>query len=326
MSNQLVKISIIIPAYNASSYIIDTLDSIYKSISNSFEIIIVDDKSQDRTLNVISDFSKNKNNLRVIEKDINEGPGVARDLGLKYAQGEYTLFFDSDDLMLKNAIDEIVNYMDIHDLDVSIGKYNILYGPEKENIAMWEKDREIYNYIQNNVGNILDPKIYPKLLTLINYPWTKICKTQYLIKNNVTFGSLRLHEDILPHWTILMNSNKIHISEKVICNYILDPSGNNMTNNSSGLRIQCLNAIQQLYDLIKSNDIYKPFESVFWYFSADVIGWAYGIISDEYKKKFHETARDIFLNISFEQLQKIYHLNEYFYNNICEFIINKEGI
>ncbi|WP_455844825.1 glycosyltransferase family 2 protein [Pantoea agglomerans] len=326
MSNHTKRISIIIPAYNAGSYITNTLDSIYNSITHSFEIIIVDDKSKDSTLEVISEYSKNKDNIKVIEKNTNEGPGVARDLGLKYAQGDYTLFFDSDDLMHECSVDKIINFMDVHNLDVSIAKYNILYGAEKENIAMWDKDREIYDYIHKNIGNIIDPKIYPKLLTLINYPWTKICKTQYLIKNKVSFGSLRLHEDILPHWTILMNSNKVHVSEEIICDYILDPTGNNMTNNSSKLRIQCLDAIHQVHCLIKNNHKYKDFEFVFWSFSADVIGWAYGIISEEFKKSFHKTAKEFFLNMSFEQLQNIYHSNEYFHNSVCKFIINKEGI
>lgn len=87
-----VKISIVIPVYNASKYIECTLNHIKKSIASSFEIILVDDYSSDDTVNKILACTKNDENVKLITLKNNGGPGIARDVGLSNASGEILSF------------------------------------------------------------------------------------------------------------------------------------------------------------------------------------------------------------------------------------------
>ncbi|AFJ46557.1 putative glycosyltransferase [Shimwellia blattae DSM 4481 = NBRC 105725] len=323
MASQEVKLSIIIPAYNASKSIGRTLLSFSSAITCSYEVIIVDDCSTDNTVEVISNYAELHQNIHVISLPVNSGPGVARDEGLKHAIGEYILFFDSDDLMRRNAVDRTIAFLDKNNIDVAVLRYAIMFGKEKKDIGMWERDSQIYMEVQNKFGLIFEPAKFPYFLTVTNYPWTKICRADFLRSNNIEFGRLRLHEDILPHWMILMNAKKIYVSTDVICDYIFDPDGGNITNNKSALRLQCVDAANVLYSTLQSKPIYKPYLFEFWKFAACLLDWAKDVIDTSYKQQLLSSIQNIFLKISFEELQRIYHTDKDTYSVIYKFILNK---
>ncbi len=93
----MVLISIVIPSYNRSSYLKTTIVSILDQPYSNFEIIVIDDGSTDNTVEVIQKLNDKRIRYFKIE---NSERGAARNVGLKYALGEYVNFFDSDDLYL----------------------------------------------------------------------------------------------------------------------------------------------------------------------------------------------------------------------------------
>lgn len=112
------KISFIIPAYNASYTILQTLESIYALplSHDDFEVIVVDDCSTDDTRDVLAVYQQTHSNLVVLHQPINQRQGAARNRGVDDAHGEYVLFVDSDDMVgcgvcdalncaLKNSLD-----------------------------------------------------------------------------------------------------------------------------------------------------------------------------------------------------------------------------
>ena len=89
------KVSIIMPAYNASRYVFEAVSSVLNQSYRNFEIIVVDDGSVDETPEVLESFGER---IRVIRQH-NQGPSAARNNGLQVADGSYVLFLDSDDLL-----------------------------------------------------------------------------------------------------------------------------------------------------------------------------------------------------------------------------------
>ena len=89
--------SIIIPVYNVESYIKDTVKSITESDFDDFEIILVNDGSKDKSGEICRSLSDRDIRIKYIEKE-NGGVASARNMGLSYAEGEYLLFLDSDDM------------------------------------------------------------------------------------------------------------------------------------------------------------------------------------------------------------------------------------
>jgi glycosyltransferase involved in cell wall biosynthesis len=100
-------ISIIIPTYNASSFMPNLLDSIFNQAVADMEVIIVDDCSTDDTVEVVS-----KHPVRVIRMEKNGGPARARNRGVQEAKGDIIFFLDSDVVVLDGTIQEVKNYFE----------------------------------------------------------------------------------------------------------------------------------------------------------------------------------------------------------------------
>lgn len=102
-----MKISIIIPIYNMEQYVADALDSILIQTLKDVEIICIDDGSTDDSLLILKDYSKKYENIVVLRQK-NSGSGVARNLGITIASGEYVCFLDADDFY---ASDDVLEYL-----------------------------------------------------------------------------------------------------------------------------------------------------------------------------------------------------------------------
>ncbi|MDH7476660.1 MAG: glycosyltransferase family 2 protein [Microgenomates group bacterium] len=106
-------LSIIIVSYNTKKLTLACLASIYRSLKNSslnYEIIVVDNNSQDGTINELKKFKKNQSNLKLIINEDNLGFAKANNLAVKEALGEYLLFLNSDIIVLNRAIEKLFNF------------------------------------------------------------------------------------------------------------------------------------------------------------------------------------------------------------------------
>lgn len=122
-----LKISVIIPAYNAEKYLAKTLDSVVSQTLplSEYEIIIVNDGSSDHTEDILNKYSNLYSNIIVINKE-NGGPSSARNAGLDIAHGEYIYFFDADDLLINTALENLFSRAQEENADLVIGKYDVL--------------------------------------------------------------------------------------------------------------------------------------------------------------------------------------------------------
>lgn len=116
MSNQSIKVSVIIPAYNVELYVESALLSIMNQSLRDIEIIVVNDGSTDGTLDIIEKLSMTDSRIRVISTP-NQGLSVARNTGLYSAVGEYVYFFDSDDLLEDRALEICYDKCKLNELD-----------------------------------------------------------------------------------------------------------------------------------------------------------------------------------------------------------------
>ena len=102
------KVSIIIPTYNREEFITETINSVLNQTYKDFEIIVVDDGSTDNTKQKLEPF---KSRIKLIEQK-NSERAVARNNGVKNSSGEYIAFLDSDDLWIKNKLENQTNFLD----------------------------------------------------------------------------------------------------------------------------------------------------------------------------------------------------------------------
>lgn len=111
MSLQEPLISIITPLYNAANYIEQTLNSVLTQTLDNWELILIDDKSTDNTIELIEPYIVKDNRIKLIALDDNSGAAVARNTGIQAAKGRYIAFLDGDDLWLPEKLEKQLYFM-----------------------------------------------------------------------------------------------------------------------------------------------------------------------------------------------------------------------
>lgn len=114
------RVSIIIPVYNVEPYIEECLHSVYEQTTDTeIECLIVDDKGNDNSIHIAEAFvathnDKAKTKFKIIYRDTNGGLSAARNTGIKAAKGDYLYFLDSDDTIVPQCIETLLNIADKH--------------------------------------------------------------------------------------------------------------------------------------------------------------------------------------------------------------------
>jgi len=107
-----MKVSVIIPNYNASGVIAQTLDSLLSQTYTNWEALIVDDCSTDNSVEIIKSYAQKDKRIKLIQCNANNrGPAIPRNMGIAAAQGDYIAFLDSDDLWLPEKLEIQMNFM-----------------------------------------------------------------------------------------------------------------------------------------------------------------------------------------------------------------------
>ncbi len=103
------KVSVIIPVYKVDKYIAATVQSVLEQTYTNFELLLIDDGSPDRSIEICQQFTDPR--ITIIRQE-NRGVAAARNTGIRYAQGEYLAFLDADDLWLKEKLAKHVEHLD----------------------------------------------------------------------------------------------------------------------------------------------------------------------------------------------------------------------
>ena len=106
----IMTVTIVLPAYNASEYLTETINSVLSQTYADFELLVIDDGSTDNTRDIVNDFCQRDSRIRLISQK-NQGVSVARNNGIKMARGEYIAFLDSDDLWVPDKLAKHVEHL-----------------------------------------------------------------------------------------------------------------------------------------------------------------------------------------------------------------------
>lgn len=200
----MLKISVIIPAYNTQLYLDECLNSVINQTYKDIEIICIDDNSEDSSIDIIRAYKKKDTRISIVELNQNSGPGHARNQGLNVATGDYTVFLDSDD------------YLDIHILDIAVASGKLLdvdilvFNGEAFDHKTSRIHSKKYHYLEERFFK--DKYIEDRyLLHLADFhsPCMKIFKTSFLRKNNILFPVAIIGEDVEFWMRCMLNMDKI---------------------------------------------------------------------------------------------------------------------
>jgi len=210
-------LSIIVPVYNGEVYIEKCLISLLNQNLNNYEIILIDDGSTDKTIEIIAKYAEKYDIISTIRQE-NQGQGAARNVGISNAKGKYIMFVDSDDYVETNSISVLIHRMITEDLDLLCGNYNKV--DINGNLLKKTDVEEIINY----TTDIINPDEF-----LLNY-WGFHCyivlfifKISVIQNSNFTFKPKIYLED--SEWLpkIISCAKKISMIDFCFYNYVQTP-------------------------------------------------------------------------------------------------------
>lgn len=193
--NKTPKLSIVMPVYNTSEYLAESIDSVLNQTFSDFELILVDDGSTDNSLEICRRYEKLDSRITVVTQK-NQGPGATRNNGIKHASAELMMFLDSDDTAAPDMLEKAVEVMDEKNPDLLLFGYEEVFyfesGKEKS------RNRCIPGRLDLNTADECRAK-YCKLVfdAMLNQPWNKVYKKSIINSNNVRFPDVRRTQDAI---------------------------------------------------------------------------------------------------------------------------------
>lgn len=119
-------VSIVTPCYNAEKYIEETIQSVIQQQYKNWEMIIVDDISQDNTIQIIQKYTKIDTRIKLFILDKKGGASLARNKAIKEANGKYIAFLDADDLWKKEKLNKQIYFMEKNNCNFSYHNYELI--------------------------------------------------------------------------------------------------------------------------------------------------------------------------------------------------------
>lgn len=227
-------ISIIMPNYNGERFIKDSIDTILNQTYKNWELLIVDDCSKDKSIEIIK---KNYNDKRIklIKLYENKGSAYARNKALRQAQGRYIAFLDSDDLWLNNFLEEQMKFLKANKASLVYCSYYMIDENNKEILNPYiVKDKVSYKdilkflpigmltslydtkqigkyYFEESLGSIRDDYVYwLKILKNIDFGYAnpEILAKYRIHKNGITKKKYKM---ILPQFKVYYKIERLGI-------------------------------------------------------------------------------------------------------------------
>lgn len=200
-----VKVSVIVPVYNAEKYIKESLESIAGQSFRDFELILVNDGSTDDSLHVMQEFYDMIPNMVLVSQS-NSGVSVARNNGIKLAKGEYVCFVDADDILHKDYLKILYNTACVG-ADIVFCEYGVFYNTNRICTDSQETGeiQELYHKHQKETFD------YVMEIGFGTSPCIKMYKLELIKKNNIFFDEKSSYgEDMFFNWKVFLISSSVY--------------------------------------------------------------------------------------------------------------------
>ena len=177
------KVSIIMPVYNTGEFLNRCLDSIFRQTYKNFELICVDDKSTDNSVDIIENYVDKHQNIKVIKINEHKGQSFCKNIALQQVTGDYISFIDSDDFVSDNFIETMVNLAVQNNADIIMS--DLLF-----------EDRYTNQYYSTLETEGIYQTLYDKLTIIKNGSCCdKLFSLHIINKNEITFPTGLFYED-----------------------------------------------------------------------------------------------------------------------------------
>ncbi|WP_370851722.1 glycosyltransferase [Megasphaera elsdenii] len=316
--NEKALLSVIVPMYNVEKYLKTCIDSIEKQTYSPIEIILVDDGSIDRTLQIAYELSEQFDNIKVFSQE-NQGQGKARNTGLSHAKGDLIAFIDSDDFIEPDMMADLAAYVMNQNLDFAECSYQDVY---------CEKNKKSYVYFSNVPANeVMTGREFFEHHPILS-PCNRVYCHQFLKGFHFQFTENRFAEDVYDISNIMLHAKRAMRIDRCYYYYRRDNFGSTRNNKDVAHKIKL--GCDKLFIAAKLNRLRKEL-NVHGYISNLIVRNILGAICTPNMFKVYEYRKAVFFACKEHNIGRVVQQNislkitlTLFFVFINKFIFNKD--
>lgn len=268
----MLKVSIIIPVYNASDSIRKMLDSILAQTLNEFEVLMINDGSTDESGRILEEYSAKDKRFKVFHK-LNEGVAMARQMGVDNAKGEFCIHADADDWMDSTMLEELYTEAKAKDADVVVTDYFVCSKQGETVCKQQPSDLSPEHVLQD----MFDNKLFGAL-------WHKLVRTDLYRKYNAKFFKGINHCEDLLIWVQLLQHLEVKVSylPKAYYHYVVNDNSitRHFTHETYEMRLRFRDKLKELLVVPNAKEIIEKVS-----FGIFTEGFIYDVLSSEEMEK-----------------------------------------
>jgi len=217
-------VSVVMPSFNVGAYIADAIESVRRQTYSNFELIVVDDGSEDSTLQIIEQYSLRDKRISLIRQD-HLGPGAARNVALKLAKGEFLSFVDADDIIEPRFLERMVQSLVDNNNDLAVCNVWRLRNGRYYEAELFQKAKLVASNstsIRQHAALIWDTVV-----------WNKVYRLNFYLEKIGFFSENILYEDMHPASLAHVRAKSISMIEDRLYVWRVRSEQNSITQNKA---------------------------------------------------------------------------------------------
>ncbi len=245
--------SIIVPVYNVEKEIRDCLDSIKNQTFGDFEVLCVDDRGKDSSMDIVREYANADSRFKILTQEENKGVSAARNAGLDAATGDVIMFVDSDDWIELNALEVLNNKLSKTKCDiVMFNNYNVKPDGSKK---LQDEDKEGDRTIKINDD---------ELTLFVGVCWNRVFRKSLIDRLNARFPVGLIVEDSDFTFKVCSQVDSILVIDDPLYDYRLEREGSYTTADNVQERIvDELEVLKNTYRYARDNGYDKKYRKYF---------------------------------------------------------------
>lgn len=302
----MVKVSVIIPVYNAEKYLRECLDSIKNQTLKDIEIICIDDGSTDNSLKILNEYSEDDKRFKIYTQK-NMGQGATRNRALKYINGKYFSFMDADDILELNTLETTYNKCEEEQLDMVMYKLINYDDDKKEYYKTPLYDMYVVRKkIESRVFDYKDLK--ERIFNVSVTPVNKLYNTEFVLNSKTTFPEGIFFEDNIFSWKLIFLAKRIYFINEYF--YIRRVHTNSVIGGGSEKWLDAIEIYNQVWSLFKEFGEFENYKEKLYNNKVIFALYRFDNIQEQYKELFFQTFKKDLLNVIDKQDDFIIYLND----------------
>lgn len=249
MNEYKFKFSVIIPIYNVEKYLEETILSVINQtigFKENIQLILINDGSKDKSYKICEKYKKLYPDNIIYDKQENQGVSVARNKGMKYIDGKYANFLDSDDIWNLDVFEKVYNFFEEHEKDIDVISCRQKFFEAKEGYHQLD-----YKFESNRIIDIQEEFEYIQLSTSSAFLKSDVVK-KYKYDERLKYA-----EDATLVGQVIMEKSKYGILSDAIYNYRKRKKKTSALQTREGDKSWYFDTIKYGYDLLISKSIEK---------------------------------------------------------------------